>query len=108
MSQPAIQPVQPRKRKRGQKSSHMLIEGDDQSIDIVTFKDLTTNTPRGQVKKRIEVPLRPLKGSPRMSTVDMDENWEAGGNEMNIQSDGEPPAHKPAINKVIPVHYHTH
>jgi len=43
-----------------------------------------------------------------MSTMDMDENWEAGGNEMNIQSDGEPPAHKPAINKVIPVHYHTH
>jgi hypothetical protein len=50
--------VESRKRKRG-KYKNRLVEDDDDAVDIVTFKEVKTDTPAGQVKKRIQVPLRP-------------------------------------------------
>lgn len=37
-----------------------MVEGDDQSIDIVTYEDVTVTTSRGPVTKRVIVPVRPL------------------------------------------------
>lgn len=38
-----------------------MVEGDDQSIDIVTYEDVTVHTTRGPVTKRVLVPVRPLE-----------------------------------------------
>ena len=47
-----------RKRKRG-KYKNTLIEGEDDAIDIVTFKEVKINTPAGKVTQRVEIPLWP-------------------------------------------------
>jgi hypothetical protein len=47
-----------RKRKRG-KYQNRLVEDDDEAIDIVSFKEVNTNTPGGPVTKRVQIPLRP-------------------------------------------------
>jgi len=47
-----------KKRKQG-KYQNRLVEDEDEAIDVVTFKEISTDTPRGQATKRVEVPLRP-------------------------------------------------
>lgn len=56
-----------------------MVEGDDQSIDIVTYEDVTVPTKRGPVTKRMLVPVRPLEdnqeahsGEPSTQTVTND------------------------------------
>jgi hypothetical protein len=51
-----------KKRKRG-KNKNVWIEDDDDTIDIVTVKEVTVNTSVGPVKKLLEVPLRPIASS---------------------------------------------
>jgi len=53
-----------RKCKQGKNPfKNALIEGDNDSIDIVTFKEVTIDILGGPVKKIVEVPLRPIADS---------------------------------------------
>ena len=47
------------KKRRWGKYQNRLVEDENEAIDVVTFKEISTDTPRGQVTKRVEVPLRP-------------------------------------------------
>jgi hypothetical protein len=48
-----------RKHKRG-KYKHMLIDGDDDTVDIVTFEEVKMDSSWGAKTQRIEVPLPPV------------------------------------------------
>jgi hypothetical protein len=74
MSQSGTHATESQKRKRGEKSRHILVEGDDDTVDIVTFKDVMAKMPRGLVKKRVEVPLRPAEDLPRTLAADIEKN----------------------------------
>ena len=53
----------PRKRKRGA-NRWTLVEDNDDAFDIVSVKEVIKETPAGPVKTLVEVPLRPIAGSP--------------------------------------------
>jgi hypothetical protein len=83
-----------------------LVEDDDETIDIVTFKEVETDTPGGRITKRIEVPLRPkpeLKASanPAVETTSnfWDRSFDLFGIEMDTQDD-ELRTNKPQKNTV--------
>jgi hypothetical protein len=75
-------PATSRKRKRG-KRKNLIIEGDDDTIDLVTFEEIIKDTPGGPVRKRVEVPLRPYPDSdpgpgsqPQPATASQTENFD--------------------------------
>jgi hypothetical protein len=95
-----------RKRKRGKKKN-VIIEDDDDAIDIVTFKEVTTDTRGGPVKKRVEVPIRPVAGSqagpssqPLLATASQSEDF---GVSMSDMFD-DVPMREPSKNKVVEIH----
>lgn len=58
MEFPVTQDIQRPKRKR-RRTGHLMLEGDDDSFDMVRFEDATVSTKYGPVTRRVEVPLRP-------------------------------------------------
>jgi hypothetical protein len=100
--------MESRKRKRG-KFKTRLVEDDDEAIDVVTFKEVETDTPGGRVTKRIEVPLRPKLESkaganPPVETTfnSWDRSFEHVGIEMNTPDD-EPRTNEPQKNTVCQI-----
>lgn len=45
-----------------------MVEGDIDTMEFVTFEQVTVNTRNGPVTRRVEVPLRPLDLEQDMST----------------------------------------
>jgi hypothetical protein len=106
MSYPATIPMESKKRKRGKFKRPMLVEDDDAAVDIVSIREVTTNTPGGPVVKTVEVPLRPIPCS-EGGQMDPSQNNEFSyvGFEMNAKEDKRPsneqPFSEPSQNKVI-------
>jgi hypothetical protein len=75
-----------------------MVEGDDQSIDIVTYEDVTINTKRGPVTKKMQVPVRPLESTQETSELRADEPainstsfMDSGPTTINDDKHEEPP-----------------
>ena len=46
----------------------MMVEGDPDTMEFVTFEHVTVDTAHGQVTRRVEVPLQPLEIEQQPST----------------------------------------
>jgi hypothetical protein len=99
MNYSATTPMESKKRKRGMYKRPMLVEDDDAAIDIVSIREVTTNTPGGLVVKSVEVPLRPIPCS-EGGQIEESQNNEFSyvGFEMNAKED-ERPSNKQSFNQ---------
>jgi Putative zinc finger in N-recognin (UBR box) len=80
---------------------------DDNAIDIVTFRKVKTDTCGGPVKKRVEVPIRPIAGSqagpssqPLLATACQSEDFSVAMSDMF----DDVLMHEPSKNKVVETH----
>ena len=90
-----------------------MVEDDDDTIEIVTFTEVTTNTAQEPVTKTVEIPLRlsttnvqerfviPPDAAFTLNTLDdMINNF---GQQMNVDDDNKPTTEDSTHNKVCSI-----
>ena len=68
---------------------NILVEDDDESVNIVTIKEVSTDTSRGPIKKRIEFPFRPVnQAGPSAHNNILQPTFLADNKDITLDDDG--------------------